>query len=35
MKKTGIGAETLLKYVNYAANCESNGGKLAEKWWFA
>ena len=35
MKKAGIGGEILLKYVNYAANYESDGGKLAEKWWFA
>jgi hypothetical protein len=28
-------ASTKLKYVNYAANYESDGGKLAEKWWFA
>ncbi len=35
MKKAGIGAETLLQYVNYAANYESDGGKLTEKWWFA
>ena len=27
--------EILLKYVNYAVNYESDGGKLAEKWWFA
>ena len=35
MKESGIGGEILLKYVNYAANYESDGGKLAEKWWFA
>jgi peptide/nickel transport system substrate-binding protein len=28
-------ASTKLKYVNYAANYESDGGKLAERWWFA
>jgi len=28
-------ASKKLKYVNYAANYESDGGKLAERWWFA
>jgi hypothetical protein len=35
MKESGMGGEIPLKYANYAANYESDGGKLAEKWWFA